>query len=72
MAEAAKQQEPAEEQAKNQPQPSVQPVEPPDPRQAGQATHRAVVNKDPKDSERHPQEAPGQHATGSFTTNDEK
>jgi hypothetical protein len=72
MAEAAKQQESAEGQAQNHPQPSVQPTEPADPKQAGQSTHRAVVNKDPKDSERHPQEAPGQHATGSFTTNDEK
>jgi hypothetical protein len=64
----------AEEQAKYQPRPSVQPTEPEDPRHAGQTAQRLALDKNPqgKHSQRHPEEAPGQHAIGSFTKDEEK
>jgi hypothetical protein len=71
MAEAQKKDKSAEEQAKYQPQPSVQPTEPEDPSAGGnqqeaqkQALHHNVNGGQ---GQQHPAAVPAQHATGSFT-----
>lgn len=76
MAHRAKSQPSTEEQAKDQPPSSVQPVEPKEPSQAGAhrvAQHETLQhNTQGKQAQRHPEYVAAQHATGSFTDKDEQ
>jgi hypothetical protein len=76
MAQPAKSEMSAEEQAKNQPQPSVQPTEPEDPSQGGEhhIGQREILhhNVQGKQAEQHPASVAAQHATGSFTDKNEQ
>jgi hypothetical protein len=66
----------AEEQAKNQPPPSVQPVAPEDPAHGGghHSAQRESLhhNVEGRQGQEHPQSVPAQHATGSFTDKSEQ
>jgi hypothetical protein len=61
----------AQEQGKHHSPPSVQPVEPADPSEAGKQRSEQDrvlhLNTEGKQAQEHPETVAGQHATGSFT-----